>query len=164
MAHVDDIQIAANKEITDSVVADLSKGFPTKHLVEVTWYMGSDYKRYREKGTLEISQTQLIRYVVERFGITKASPIPAHPSLDLRHVRDEDPAVDASYRKMMGSLMWITNQTRPVSRFSNDPKDVHVDAARDIIEHLSATAHLSLTFRKDGKLEDVQLEYNWRHT
>ena len=168
VVHVDDIKIAATKEITDSVVADLNKRFPTKHLGDVTWYMGSEYKRDREKGTLEISQTQFIRNVVERFRITKTSPIPASPSLDLRHVSDEDPAVDASYREMVGSLMWIANQTRPdianavraVARFSHDPKEVHVKAARKINEYLSATAHLGLTFRDGSKLEDVQLEHD----
>ena len=130
--------------------------------------MGSEYKRDREKGTLEISQTQFIRNVVERFGIPKTSPIPASLSLDLKHVSDEDPAVDARYRKMVGSLMWIANQTRPdlaiavkaVARFSHDPKEVHVKAARKIIEYMSATAHLGLTFRKNSKLEEVQLDYD----
>ena len=66
VVHVDEIKIAATKEITDSVVADVNKRFPTKHLGEVTWHMGSEYKRDRDKGTLEISQTQLIRNVVDR--------------------------------------------------------------------------------------------------
>ena len=73
----DDIKIAATKGVTDSVVADLNKRFPTKHLGEVTLYMGSEYRRDREKGTLDISQTQFIRNVVDRFGITKTNPIPA---------------------------------------------------------------------------------------
>ena len=61
VAHVDDIKIgAATKEITGSIVADQNKIFPTKHLGEVTWYMGSDSKRDRKKGTLEIVQTQAI--------------------------------------------------------------------------------------------------------
>ena len=162
---MDDIKIAATKEITDSVVADLNKIFPTKHLGEVTWYMGSEYKRDREKGTKKISHNQFIRNVVECFGITKTSPIPASPSLDLRHVRDEDPAVDASYREMLGSLMRNATQTRPdianavraVARFSHDPKEVHVKAASKMIEYLSVTAHLGLTFRKDSKLEDCLL-------
>ena len=83
---------------------------------------------------LKISQTQFFRNVVKRFGITKTSPIPASPPLDLRHVSDEDPAVDARYREIVGSLMWIANQTRPVianavravGRFPHDPKEVHV--------------------------------------
>ena len=81
---------------------------------------------------------------------------------------DEDPAVDASFSEMVGRLMWIANQTRQhianavraAARFSHDPKEVHVKAAREIIEYLSTTAHLGLTFRKDSKLEDVQLEYD----
>ena len=75
--------------------------------------MGSEYRRDREKGTLEISQTLFIRNVVDRFGITKTSPIPASPSLDLRYVSDEEPVVDAKFREIVGSLMWIANQTRP---------------------------------------------------
>ena len=43
VVHVDDTKIAATKEITDSVVAYLNKRFTTKHLGEVTWYMGSEY-------------------------------------------------------------------------------------------------------------------------
>ena len=76
-------RISATKEVTDSVVENFNKRFPTKHLGEVTWYMGSEYKRHREKGTLKISQAQFIRSVVERFGVNKTSPIPDSPSLDL---------------------------------------------------------------------------------
>ena len=49
VVHVGDIKIAATKEIKDSVVADLNKRFPTKHLGEVTWYMGSEYKIVRRE-------------------------------------------------------------------------------------------------------------------
>ena len=96
VVHVDDIKITATKEITDSVVADLNKRFPTKHLGDVTWHMGSEDKRDREKGTLEVSQTQVIRNVDERFGITKPSPIPTSLSLDFRHGSDKDLTVDAA--------------------------------------------------------------------
>ena len=75
--YVDGINIAATIEVTHAVVADLNKRFPTKHLGEVTWYMGSEYRRDREKGTLENLQAQFIRRVVDRFGITKTRPIPA---------------------------------------------------------------------------------------
>ena len=158
VVHVDDIKIAATKKVTDSVVAGLNKRFPTKHLGGARWYMGSECKRDRELGTLEFSQTPSNRNVVARFGTTETSLIPASPSLDLEHVSDEDPVVDASFREMVGSLMWIANQTRPdianavraVAGFSHDPKQVHVKAARKVIEYLRATAHLGLTFRRDS--------------
>ena len=150
VVHVDDIKIAANKEVTDAVVADFNKTFPTKHLGEATWFMGSKYRRDREKGALEIWQTQFIRNVADRFGITKTSPICASPSLDHRHVSDEEPAVDANFCEIVASLMWVANQTGPdiynavraIAWFSHDRKDVHVKAARKILEYLSATAHL----------------------
>ena len=76
--------------------------------------------------------------------------------------------MDASYREMVLSLPWTANQTRPdianavraTARCWHDPKEIHVKAAWKIIEYLSATAHLGLTFREDSKLEDVQLEYD----
>ena len=88
--------------------------------------------------------------------------------VDLRHLRDEEPAVDTNFREIVGSLMWIASQTRPdisnavraIARLSHDPKGRHVKAARKILEYLSATAHFGLTFRRESKLEDVQLEYN----
>ena len=54
VVHVNDTKIVANKEVTDAVVADFNKKFPIKHLRKVTWYMGSEYKRDREKGSVEI--------------------------------------------------------------------------------------------------------------
>ena len=113
-------------------------------------------------------RTELIRNVADRFGITKTSPIPASPSLDLKHVSDEEPAMNANFREIVGSLMWNANQTRPdisnaaraIARFSHDPKEAYVKAVRKILEYLSDTAHLGLTLSRESKLEDVQLEYD----
>ena len=101
------------------------------------------------------SHIQFIRNVVNRFGVTKIRPMPASPSLDLRYVSDDEPAVDANFREIVGRLMWIANHTRPdmsnamraIARFSHDPKEVYVKAARKIFEYLSATAHMGLMFR-----------------
>ena len=54
---------------------------------------------------------------------------PATPSLDLKHVSDEEIVVDVPFREIVGSLMWIATQTWPdignavraVVRFSHDP-------------------------------------------
>ena len=67
--------------------------------------MGSEYKRDREKGTLRISQAQFIQSVLNLFGVSKSSPIPAVPSLDLRHVREEETVVDVPFREIVRSLM-----------------------------------------------------------
>ena len=164
--HVDDIKIAAT-EVTEVVVSALNQRFPTKHLGEVEWYMGSEYKRGREKGTLEISQNQFIQSVLNRFGVSKSSPIPATPSLDLRHVSEEEIVVNVPFREIMGSLMRIANQTKPdianavrvIARFPHDPKSIHYKTAQKILEYMNATSE-SLTFRRDSYSGSVQMEFD----
>ena len=66
---------------------------------------GIEYEKNREKGILKLSQTQFIRSVIHRFDVSKSSPIPASPSLNLGHVSEEEPVVDVPYREVAGSLM-----------------------------------------------------------
>ena len=81
----------------------------TKHLEEVEWYIGSECKRHRGKGTSEISQSQFIESIVNRFDVSKSSPLPASHSLDLRPASEEETVVDAPFRDVVGSPMWTAN-------------------------------------------------------
>lgn len=165
VVHVDDIRVAVAKEITYEVVAYLNKRFPANFLAQVTWCMGSECKRGREKRTMEILRTWLIRNIVEISGTTNPSPIPASPSLDLRHVNNKNPVVGASYLEMVGSPMRIANQTRPditnvirvVTRFSHSLRRLG-----RYFKYLCTAAHLDLMFRKGSKLEDVQWIITWK--
>ena len=166
--HVDDIKIEVTEEVTEAVVRALNQRLPTKHLGEVKWYMGSEYKMGRAKGTLEISQTQFIRSGLNRFDVSKTSPIPATPSVDLRHVRDEETMMDVPLREIVGSLMWIANQTRPditngvrvIARFSPDFKSIHYMAAQTFLEFLNAMSDLGLTVTRDSDLGSVQWKFD----
>ena len=154
VSHVDDIKITATEKVTEVVLSALYQRFPTKHLGKVAWYMGSECKRDRGKGSLEISQTQFIQRVLNRFRVSKSSPIPATPSLDLTHVSEKETVVDVRFREIVGSLMWIANQTRldianavtAVARVSHDPEPIHYKAEQKILEYLNATLYLGLTF------------------
>ena len=166
--YLEDIKIAATEEATEVVVRAINQRFPTKHLGEAEWYMDSEYKRDREKSALETSQTYFIRSVLHRVDVSKSSPIPANPSLDLRHVSGEETVVDVPFREIVGSLLWIANQTRPdianavraIERFSRDPKLIHYKAAQKILGYLNATSDLGLTLRRDSDLGSVQVEFD----
>lgn len=88
----------------------------------------------------------------------KTNSIPASLSLDLRHVSAEETVVDANFREMGGSSIWISRQTRPdisnavraTAQFSHDPKEIHVKAARKVLENLNTTAHLGLKFMRES--------------
>ena len=112
--------------------------------------MGCAFRRDREAGTIEISQESYIRRVFERFKICRTSTIPASPAKDYRSVKEDEDAGDVAFREVVGSLMWIANQTRPdisnavraVARHSYEPKKSHWKAAQKILNYLLETAHL----------------------
>ena len=131
VVHVDSIKIAATKE-SRIRLWQISPRDSLRNILA------------RLRGRCVVSTRELIRWEPWRFRTLslfeilsnvsesqETSPIPASPSINLRHVGSEDPAVDVSYREMVGSLMWIANQTpdtanavRAVARFSHDPKAV----------------------------------------
>ena len=80
VVHVDDINLVATKEVTDSVVADLNKIFAMKHLAEVTWYMGSEFKHARG-----IVSRKLLKFrrldLVEMLSSVSMSPKPVSSPL-----------------------------------------------------------------------------------
>ena len=129
---MDDIQISAFQNVAEVVIVALNDLFPIKDLGELSWYMGSEHRRDRARGISEISQTQFIHSVLNRFNITKNSSIPASPSFNVRYLSEDEPAVNVPFHEVMRSLMWISTQTRPdianvvrvVARFSYDPKEV----------------------------------------
>ena len=73
---------------------------------------------------------------------------------------DENIVVDVPFREIVGSLMWIANQTRPdikyavrtVARFSHDPTLTHYKVAQKILEFLNATSDLGLNIQEGWRL------------
>lgn len=62
--YMDDIKIVASEHVVLVVVSALNQRFPAKHLEEVEGSMGSEYKRDREKGGLDISRAKFNRSVL----------------------------------------------------------------------------------------------------
>ncbi|CAB1112906.1 unnamed protein product [Ectocarpus sp. CCAP 1310/34] len=165
--HVDDILYAGTKSLAEVVVAALGDSLPTKNLGEVRFFLGCAFVRDREAGTIEMSQESYIRSVLERFNVCRTSSIPASPTNDYRSVMEDEGAGDVPFREVVGSLMWIANQTRPdisnavraVARHSHEPKKSHWKAAQKILNYLLETAHLTLKFKPDNSVDASTLVY-----
>ena len=132
--HLDDILYAGNKSLAKVVVEALGDSLPTKNLGEVKLFLGCEFIRDREAGTIEISQESYIRSVLERFNICRTSSIPASLPNDNRSLKEDEGAGDVPFREeVVGSLMWIASQTRrdisnavrAVARHSHEPKRSH---------------------------------------
>ena len=165
--HVDDILYAGTKSLVKVVVEALGDSLPTKNLGEVKFFLGCAFIRDREAGTIEISQESYIRSVLESFNICRTSPIPASLANDNRSLMEDEGAGDVPFREVVGSLMWIANQTRPdisnavraVARHSHEPKRSHWKAAQKILNYLLETAHLTLKFKQDSTVDVGTLVY-----
>lgn len=86
---------------------------------------------------MEISKSNFINNVNDRFYVSRTSLILASPSIELSGLKEEKNAEGVQFREVVGSLTWITKQTRPdivnavraVARLSHDPKKAHWRAA-----------------------------------
>ncbi|CAB1098233.1 unnamed protein product [Ectocarpus sp. CCAP 1310/34] len=165
--HADDILHAGTERLAKMVVEALGDSLSTKNLGEVKFFLGCAFSRDREAGTIEISQESYVRSVLERFNIYRTSSISASPAKAYRSVMEDEEAGDVPFREVVGSLMWIANQTRPdisnavraVARHSHEPKTSHWKAAQKILDCLLETVHQTLKYKQDDTVEVGTLVY-----
>lgn len=113
-----------------------------------------------EDGSICLHQTNYIKKVVERFELSEANSvtIPADPHEELcvqMHPVDQQKITNAPYREAIGSLLFVSNGTRPdialavnrLSRYMEAPHKLHWNAVKRVIKYLKGTMHLGLKFK-----------------
>lgn len=99
----------------------------------------------------------------------KPADIPMDPNLKLT-VRTTEAAVDkGQYHRLVGRLIYLAH-TRPdigfavsmVSRFMNNPSDLHMEAVMRILRYLKAAPGTGLLFKKNQSREiEVFTDADW---
>ena len=87
------------------------------------------------------------------------------------HERESDKAQLSDYRKLIGSLRWLADATRPdisyavgqVSRYVQDPGPDHWLAAKRILRYLKGTVEYGLCYRRstDGLRVQGYSDADW---
>ena len=150
--HVDEMIVAGNSADCDRLHKHLNKRFPTNNLGNLTHYTGCTFKRDRERRTITICQEAYIERLLERFDVTKSSPLPAAPYADSSRRKGESPT-EEPFREAVGALMWVANTSRPdianavrsVARRAHDPTDDDWSAVTKILGYLRGTKERGLT-------------------
>ena len=114
--------------------------------------------RNREKRTLKIKQTKYIENMAVRFGLTDAKPAytPLEPKINLQKSKnkfDLHPNNEL-YRSIVGSAMYACQLCRPdilyavcrLSRYLNEPTNVHMTQAKRILVYLNTTKNRGITY------------------
>lgn len=115
---------------------------------------------------MEIPPIRIIRSVLNRSTSQRLDPFPLPISQTPGTQNKEGIEVDAPFREVAGSLVWIESQRRPnivitvraIARFQHDPKPIHPKATQNITEHLNSSLDLCLLFTRGGELGSIQVE------
>ncbi|VVT49801.1 uncharacterized protein SAPINGB_P002450 [Magnusiomyces paraingens] len=137
--YVDDLLISGNSsEVIAKTKSSLSSMFKMKDLGPVEQFLGMRVKQ-------------------SPYHITNCSSVKTPlPTRDLSDFSESDSATDASmYRSIIGKLIYAANCARPdlavavsfLCRYMQNPKSIHMEAAKHTLRYLKGTAELGLEYR-----------------
>ena len=137
VVHVDDIFVVG-EERCDQFGRDLNQMVPVKNLADLRWYSGCVYERDWEKGVIFSSQQRFAEQWADEYEIEFGKSAPLSVGTRFAEFDENEAPGDWPFREMIGSLMWLSTQTRPdisnaaraVARYCAAPEFVNWRAAR----------------------------------
>lgn len=142
--YVDDgLVFADSQECIDKLIEHLQAKFEIK-IMDVGCFLGMQI-RVETDGSIFINQEACASKVLRKFRMENCRTVvvPSDPNQVLSNFEEADPS-DFPYRQLIGSLMYLAVATRPdisfavgnASRYMENPKQMHVDAAKRILIHI----------------------------
>ena len=163
--YVDDLVLLgpSHAEISN-IKKELANTFKMVDLGTCGSYLGLQIQRDRSTKTLKISQTAYIQRILLRFRMNQANPVatPIDPTVTILPA-EGTPNEDAQrhFQSIIGSVMYCQTQTRPdiaygvslLSRFSSNPRQEHINAAKRLLRYLRGTIDLGIVYHGPADVE-----------
>jgi hypothetical protein len=128
-------------------------------LGKIESYLGVNIKRDRSLKRLEIDQSQYLRDIISRFGLSDANPtrtpLPAGAETHLMKYDKQASKADIKlYQQMIGSLLYAQLGTRPdisfavsrLAQYASNPSPQHIRLAKYVLCYLKGTSDLKLVY------------------
>ena len=136
---------------------------PINNLGKLRRYAGCCYFRDKVTGLLTLSQNSFTEKTVKQFGVNAGRNTPLSTDAFVEEFDEDEPDGVWPFRELVGTLLWLANQTRPdisnagraVARFAHALKHKHWKAARGVWEYLKVTSANGVTFQRGSGLEIV---------
>lgn len=156
--YVDDgLIFADSQECIDRLIEHLQAKFEIKAM-NVGCFVGMQIQ-VKNDGSIFINQEAYTSKVLRKFRIENGQTVvvPSDPNQVLSNFEEANSS-DFPYRQLIGSLMYLAVATRPdisfavgnASRYMENPKQVHVDAAKRILKYLKGTIDLGIIYQGNG--------------
>ncbi|CAI7875481.1 unnamed protein product [Closterium sp. NIES-53] len=158
LVYVDDLVFAtADTEGLTYMKSELHKRHTCADLGELRSYLGLRNTRDRAQRTITLTQSHIVRQVLQRFDFTYSSPQPT--PLPTRHSLSAPPSDESvepggPYPELMGCLMYLMTCTRPYLAYPlsilaryvapGRHRKEHMDAANRVLRYLCSTSGLGL--------------------
>ena len=167
LLYVDDILLMGNEsDKIELTVNGLSKIFAIKDMGQPKEFLGIKIERDVQNQILKLSQEKFINNMLEKFGFGQTHPVSTPMVTTQVHNRERKNREESEkesqflipnrqYREVVGSLLYLANCTRPdisyavniLSRHQIKPTSVEWNMAKRVLQYLSGTRHLGLTYR-----------------
>ena len=167
--YVDDLILITNSAYLKKIVLDKhKKQLSMRDLRELKYFLNIDINYDKEKGILELIQTNYIKSLLKKFNMPecshRATPLDPFQKLS-KYTQIEDSSQDKTpnfpYQEAVGSILYLSQTTRPdithavnmLSKYNNCYSNEHVNAVKHLLKYLQSMkeAKLSLT-KKSGRL------------
>jgi hypothetical protein len=129
---------------------------------EARFILGMDIVKNREAGTINLSQEQYTKEILEKYGMLDSAPskVPMAPT----HYRDGEVASDQNkeamsppehetFRAILGSVNFLCMYTRPgiafavivINRRQTAPTQLHMKQLKRLLRYLNGTGPMGIT-------------------
>lgn len=156
LVYVDDILITGSDiHLITQLKGHLQRTFKTNDLGSLHRYLGVQFDKVPTG--LHMHQTEYALSILSTFNMDTCKPAytPLPEGLVLSKVADSPPVDATLYRMLVGKLLFLT-KTRPdiahpvsvVSRFMQEPLEIHLQAAKHILRYVRRYPDVGLFFKQ----------------
>jgi hypothetical protein len=163
VVYVDDMLLSCKgKARMRAMKQELSSRFCMKDLGAVSFYLGIQVERDRERRVTHLHQATYIKKLLERFNLEEAKPVgvPLPPKKILAPAPEEEDGQaregmeGVPYASLVGALLYAAVCTRPdisfavsqLSRHCSNPTMEHWEAAKRVLRYLKRSPTLGVVF------------------
>ena len=162
--YVDDMVITGNeRKNIDWIKDEFKKRFKMKDMGEAKFILGIEIERDREKRTMIMHQNAYATKKIAEFGMELLGNASTPLEVGLKLDTEESALLGEGnqYRQAVGSLIYLSNCTRPdlaftvgvLSRYLCSPREIHWKAVQRVFQYLNQTKACGIEFKDIGKVE-----------